>query len=114
MHDREWWLDIVGKSPKFGGVLARAHHVKKLRRCKAGQWLKVHHATQGLWEKPVVLIKMHGEDWDEWDISGGPIIWAMVKDNNGDAYNVNGWNVEIVGRRNPTRKARSKAKASAR
>ena len=112
VFDGEWMLytpwgkEILNRSPKYGGVLIHRDHVVRLSGCAPGTPVKVHHETTGSWKKPTVIIEVHDEDWEDWDISGGPVIFVKAADDNGEVHSVPGWNVEIL-RRNPPRSARS-------
>jgi hypothetical protein len=98
----------VKKNPKYGGVLANAYHVKRLSKCTYGHWVRVHHQNTGSWEHASLLIDVECEDWEDWDIFGGPTIEVIVYDDNGVVHRVDGIDVEIVGRRNIPRKAKAK------
>jgi hypothetical protein len=107
MRRTPWWKRFVKRNPKYGGVLANAYHVKRLERCKYGHWVRVHHQNVGSWEYTSLLVDVNGEDWEDWDIFGGPAIYVTVKDDNGVVHRVEGRDVEIVGRRNTPRKVKA-------
>ena len=101
-----WGKEIIDRSPMYGGIIVRSFAVVRLRDCAPGTPVKVHQETTGSWKKPTVVIEVHGEDWEHWDIGGGPVIFVKAADDNGEVHSVLGWNVEIL-RRDPPRSARS-------